>query len=341
MDAYSFKDGRLDGATNPALFAAIDIGSNKVRVDIARLTLNGTLVRVYEINEACGLAHGLILRGTEPVIDRTNLQLAKHTLGEGRAEIARLGVPPQNITAVMTEALRMIEHHPQGEKDIAALREAAGLTPAQCPVISGEEEARLVAHAALLEKLQHSRFSGDVVVAAIGGGSLELCRLRGDLVEYPMALKLGSFPLRECSNNDPIAAQRIARDTLNHSGFPRAAAETVVFMGGNCRAARELICGPNAYHLDGFAHIAEVLTNTGEMTVHDFRHAGGKLAKRADAMPTAVAAMRAVAAYARAEHLVFAEATMRDGMNHIRAQVNRGIIRVPQGLGRLFAPSTR
>lgn len=342
MDIVASPYGSAGSRLNHDLFASFDIGSNKVRLQIDRVSASGYLTPVFERDQTCMLARGLTMHGTEATIDRASLQLALHNLREFRSNLRDYAVPERNVTAVMTEAIRIVADSQQGQADIAALRNAVELDEQRCPVINGEEEARLDGIAAMMEKIRHSRFSGDVVISAIGGGSMELCVLRdNNSIGFPMALRLGMFPLRERSSDNPIAAMSLAAKELAVSRFPAAAAPTVVFMGGNCRALRAPICGDDQFALSGGEQIRKVLANVGELQVQDFRKAGGKIAKRADALPVAVAAMRAVVEHARAEQIVFVSATMREAMNYLRAGTVRGTMRVPPGLERLFVPAVR
>ena len=159
------------------LAAAIDIGSNAMRLRIGGLTAEGRLDVVAQHREAVRLGHDAFTLG----------QLSPETIERSAAAFTAFrrlidAHPVGALRAVGTSALRDAGN---GRELIECIEAATGI---RIEVISGEEEARLI-HLALRHRLpllgEHTALLID-----IGGGSVEvsLCE-RGDIVaveSFPM-----------------------------------------------------------------------------------------------------------------------------------------------------------
>jgi exopolyphosphatase / guanosine-5'-triphosphate,3'-diphosphate pyrophosphatase len=144
--------------------AAIDLGSNSFRLEIARL-VDGNLYTLDSIKETVRLAAGL---------DAAK-QVAGDTLAEGLATIGRFGerlraFSPTHVRAVATNTLRVARNAGP------FLAEAEKLLGFPIEVIAGREEARLiyggVAHSVPVAGRKR-------LVVDIGGGSTEFIVGRG------------------------------------------------------------------------------------------------------------------------------------------------------------------
>jgi exopolyphosphatase/guanosine-5'-triphosphate,3'-diphosphate pyrophosphatase len=176
------------GAASPAAparerLAAIDVGSNSIRLVIAELDPAAGLTIIDELKDQPRLAAGLARTGR---LDPAAVDRAMQTLGRMRDVCRRRGV--RRIAAVATAAVREAEN---GEDFVARVR---GELDIPLRVIAPEVEASLsyrsVAH--------HFPLAGArTLVADIGGGSLELVGAVDGLVELSASFPLGAVRLTE------------------------------------------------------------------------------------------------------------------------------------------------
>ncbi len=168
-----------DTATGPGqpLAAAIDIGSNAMRLRIGGLTADGRLDIVAQHREAVRLGHDAFTRGR---LSEATIERAVGAFEAFRRSID--GQPVGSLRAVGTSALRDAAN---GGELIERVERATGI---RIEVVSGEEEARLI-HLALRHRLPALEKRSAMLID-IGGGSVEvsLCE-RGDIVaveSFPM-----------------------------------------------------------------------------------------------------------------------------------------------------------
>src|SRR5215510_5117224 len=119
-------------AGSPPTLAAIDVGTNAVRLEMARLTPEGELEIVPEERDPIRPGEGVFKTGAVPadVADRL-----LSTLRRFGALCRRHGA---HVRAVATSAVREAQNK---EDIIRRAREEAGL---DLEVVSGKEEARLI-----------------------------------------------------------------------------------------------------------------------------------------------------------------------------------------------------
>jgi exopolyphosphatase / guanosine-5'-triphosphate,3'-diphosphate pyrophosphatase len=206
--------------------AAIDVGSNSVRLLVAEYDPASGLSVIDELKDQPRLAAGLASTGrlNEAAIDR-----AIQSLGRMREVCQRRGV--QRIAAVATAAVREAENGPWF---VRRVRQELDIP---LRIIDAETEAALsyrsVAH--------HFRLAGErTLVADIGGGSLELIGAVDGLVELTLSLPLGAVRLTElhlpgerASHREVEAMRGQVRKQLKRSISGKEwAAATVIGSGG-------------------------------------------------------------------------------------------------------------
>jgi len=163
--------------------AAIDVGSNSIRLLVAEYGPHSGITVIDEVKEQPRLAGGVAETGRlDPAaMDRA---IAALTRMQGVAE--RRGV--NRIAAVATAAVREATN---GEEFVRRVKEQVGL---DLRIIDAETEAALsyrsVAHHFPLE-------GGRTVIADIGGGSLELIGSVDGLIEHTVSLPFGAVRLTE------------------------------------------------------------------------------------------------------------------------------------------------
>ena len=176
--------------TSPALpraprIAAIDIGTNSIRLLVAERAPHGELRPLVRLGESCRLGEGLETTGriAPRAEERTRDTLSRFARRARELDCAE-------VLVAATNALRSAENGPEVTRRLAA---AAGF-PIQ--ILSGEEEARLV-YEAVLEGLHWDREQGEYLVVDIGGGSVEIVRGVGLRVDRWVSLELGCVRLTE------------------------------------------------------------------------------------------------------------------------------------------------
>lgn len=180
--------------------AALDVGSNSIRLVIAELDPAAGLTIIDELKDQPRLAAGLARTGR---LDPHAVERAMQTLGRMRDVCRRRGV--RRIAAVATAAVREAE---DGEDFVARVR---GELDIPLRIIDAATEAALsyrsVAH--------HFPLAGArTLVADIGGGSLELIGAVDGLVELTESLPFGAVRLTDlylAGAATPAAAVRKVR----------------------------------------------------------------------------------------------------------------------------------
>lgn len=160
--------------------AAIDIGSNSVRLVLYRLE-GRAIWTVFNEKVLAGLGRDLPTTGR---LSPEGVVMAMTALRRFAAVLE--GVRPDATLIAATAAVREAEDGPDFCQRVAA---ETGL---QIRVLSGEEEAKYAAMGVLAGAPDAHGVSADM-----GGASLELTRLNGDGVEHGLTLPLGPFALAE------------------------------------------------------------------------------------------------------------------------------------------------
>jgi exopolyphosphatase/guanosine-5'-triphosphate,3'-diphosphate pyrophosphatase len=163
--------------------AAIDVGSNSVRLLVAEYGPHSGITVIDEVKEAPRLATGVAQTGR---LDPTAMDRAVDALRRMVSVAERRGVT--RTAAVATAAVREATN---GDEFIRRVRADVGL---DLRIIDAGTEAALsyrsVAHHFPLE-------GGRTVVADIGGGSLELLGAVDGLIEHSLSLPFGAVRLTE------------------------------------------------------------------------------------------------------------------------------------------------
>lgn len=179
------------------VFAAVDVGSNSVRLKIARFE-RGRLEVLHEDREVTRLGEAVFRTGS------LSPQAMEHTvrvLRRFHRTAQSLGVNRVRVAA--TSAARDAHNS-------SVLREwVRSATGWDLEVISGLEEGRLI-HLGVLSGMKlHSK---SLLLIDVGGGSCELTRSRNGHIEHMVSLPLGAVRLtQEFLNHDPPKAKELAR----------------------------------------------------------------------------------------------------------------------------------
>src|SRR5215472_2683197 len=158
-------------------FAAVDIGSNSVRLKIAR-TVRDRLETLYEDREVTRLGQSVFASG---ILDPQAMSLSMRVLR--RFHRASQTYATDLVRAVATSALR------DARNSRAFLDWVRSTTGWKAEVISGLEEGRLI-HLGILSnaRIAHSR----ALLVDLGGGSCELTLSIAGRIEDMISLPIGA-----------------------------------------------------------------------------------------------------------------------------------------------------
>jgi len=214
--------------------AVLDLGSNAVRMILARVT-PGVEFRVLRQERVqtrlAGNRRGLLpLAAVEQTLKAVRNFLA----------VVRTGSVPR-VLAVATAAVR---DAPNADRLLRALRREAGV---EVRVLSGAEEARLGA-AAVLWRLPVVRGA----IVDLGGGSLQVTRVQGGRIARVASVPLGAVrtTLRFLRHDPPHAReiQALRRETRDRllGVLPAAeAGDSLIGLGGSVRALGRIFLRSN------------------------------------------------------------------------------------------------
>ena len=186
------------GTLSPeAPLGVLDIGSNSVRL-VGFSGSARTPLPIYNERAFCRLGEAVAASGR---IDGEPYDLAIKTFRRFRAIAQRLGI--ENLAAFATAAVREAEN---GAEFVAEVEDILGH---DVRVLSGKEEAKFSA-----DGVMSSIPKADGIVADLGGGSLELARIRKNKTVAWATLSLGVLALKQQAGGDLAKMKKIVRQQL-------------------------------------------------------------------------------------------------------------------------------
>lgn len=214
----------------PRDVAAIDVGSNSVRLVLYRL--EGRAVwTVFNEKVLAGLGRDMSKTG------RLSVEGADQALTALKRFAAVIeGVQPALVFVAATAAVREAE---DGQVFCDTVAAETGL---RIRVLSGEEEARYAA-LGVLAGIPHA----DGVVGDLGGSSLELVRLAKGAVERGVTLPLGPFALADEKGFDADNLRSLISKRLRPA--EEFAADTLYAVGGAWRTLAQVHMAVSDYPL--------------------------------------------------------------------------------------------
>jgi exopolyphosphatase / guanosine-5'-triphosphate,3'-diphosphate pyrophosphatase len=284
----------------PSPVAVIDIGSNSIKVLVARRAADGRIealkIRTVDARISAG-------------ISRTNPTLTDEGMARGLAAIQSLlldAAPfqPGRITLVATSAVRDAANGALFREQVRAA------TGHAIRILTGEEEANLIGRGLTVDPALAAL--RDFYVFDLGGGSLECLAFRERRIEQAVSLQLGCVRLTEKFVIDPsapftdlarLAIEGHTRATLAAAGFRFSLPHSAVAVGtgGTVTTVRAIYgarLGKSAEQTDATvstAQLRELLGVLGAMPLAARQEIPGLPAARADVFPTALATLLAVA----------------------------------------------
>jgi exopolyphosphatase / guanosine-5'-triphosphate,3'-diphosphate pyrophosphatase len=340
MTAQPAAAGRDVPAGTPARerIAAIDVGSNSVRLLVAEYDPASGLSVIDELKDQPRLAAGLAKTGclNEAAIDRAIQSLARM-----REVCQRRGV--KRIAAVATAAVRDAENGPWF---VRRVRQELDIP---LRIIDAETEAALsyrsVAH--------HFHLAGErALVADIGGGSLELIGAVDGLVELTFSMPLGAVRLTELhlpgerATHKEVAELRVyIRKQLKRKLSAREwAAATVIGSGGTftslgrmVQARRGLPPGDTVHGVSvNTAEVEQLIDWLVSRSPEQRRQVTGLNPERADIILAGLSVTAELLDWVRARSIEVSAFGLREGLLLEMAGAEETIVRDPLRLFREF-----
>ncbi|HLB38728.1 MAG TPA: Ppx/GppA phosphatase family protein, partial [Gemmatimonadales bacterium] len=296
--------------------AAIDIGTNSIRLIVAEVEPDGTYRVLDEEQEMSRLGRGLYRTGR---LGHVPMERALEALGKMKA-IAD-GFAVRDLRAIATSAVR------EATNGRLFCREAWRRHRLRVEVISAEEEAQL----AFQSVQRHFGLEGQsTAVVDIGGGSAEVILALGGVVERIHSLPLGAVRLTErWVRSDPLKARhwkalrRAIDDTIKSvvGKKPPFTAEVMIGSGGTfsnlaqmARSAREGEPGPIQGYVLTRGDVIRLLDRLRETPLGARRQIPGVNPKRADILVAGAAAVVRLAKWLGTQRVVVNEGGLRDGV---------------------------
>ncbi len=291
------------GGVPDLVAAAVDIGSNSIKMTVARSGPGGGVQVLDSASDTVRLGQGAEVSG-RLAPDRVDAALATLTRFAERAR----GKGATRLIGVATEATRAAAN---GRDFLERVRREAGW---EIQVISGDEEADLTFRGLAAT---HD-VGGEVVIADIGGGSTEVIAAGDGEVRSAHSLRLGSGALtdRLVASDPPTAAEiaacrEAAAGLLAPVNVPTGSAVRLLVVGGTGQYLGRLI--PDGQVLDA-ATVEAVLALLEEVEATSLAAALGIAEARARVLPAGVAVVAALVDRIRPGRIEIARSGIRTGL---------------------------
>ncbi len=297
--------------------AAIDIGSNSVRLIVAEAVRGGNYRILDEEREPTRLGRSVGRNGN---LDDASMEQTLAALKTFK-QIAS-GFQAEPLRVIATCAIREAGNGPDFCRRI---HEETGL---DVQVISGEQEARYA-----FSSVQHSfdLSNKNVIVADIGGGSTEIVFATGEMIEEIYSTPLGAVRLTEQfaydeATDDPLEVfLRLEKEIVNclkrKADRPPFAPHFMVGCGGTFTTLADLLLAQRRgsdRQVAGFrashAEVRHLLDRLRKMPVRSRRSLPGMTPDRADIIVAGIAIIDAMMKRFRVNSLVVHTRGVRDGL---------------------------
>ncbi len=283
----------------------VDIGSNSVRL-IVYESLSRSPVPVFNEKAMCGIGRGLVSTGK---LDEAGMEGALEALGRFRLILD--SVDGVRVFAVATAAVR------DANNGKAFVERAAAQLGQEVRVLSGEEEAQLAAEGVL-----SAIPSADGIVGDLGGGSLELCEVKGGKLGRGVTVPLGPLRLMDASNGNIDKARDIARKTFSQLNWLKEHRHPTLYaVGGTWRSLARIDMSQETYPLHILHHYAipqdratalsGVLARLGRKTMERIE---GLSKRRIDSLPFGAIVLDELITASRAKEVVVSAFGLREGL---------------------------
>ena len=295
--------------------AAIDIGTNSIRLVVAEVQPDGSYRILDEDREMTRLGHGLYDDGR---IGEEPMAHSLRVLGRMKAIVEGFGVG--ELRTIATSAVR------EASNGREFVREAWKRCRVRVDIVPPEEEARLA-----LKSVRRHYDLGDrrTAIVDIGGGSAEVVLAVGGLVELVVSLPLGAVRLTErYLTSDPVkpkhwSALQRAIDAAVKAGMGKVpfSADVMIGSGGTFTNLVEMVqceregeaSTPRDYPL-ARAEVTRILDRLRETPLASRREIPGLNPQRADIIVAGVAVVDRLAKRLGTQRVLVNDRGIRDGV---------------------------
>ena len=189
------------------ILAAIDVGTNAVRLELARPLPDGSLETLHQERDPVRPGEGVFATGT------MSREVADRLLSTLRRYAALCRRYDATVRAVATSAVREARNR---EEIVQRVKRESGL---DLEIVSGREEARLICLGVLNGRPRGARG----LVVDIGGGSTEVATAVGEEPKELWSVALGAVRLTEIFGSSGKVSAGAARGDaqLRRGGVPR------------------------------------------------------------------------------------------------------------------------
>ncbi|HEY0672241.1 MAG TPA: Ppx/GppA phosphatase family protein [Longimicrobiales bacterium] len=225
-------DHAVEGEAFPIRLAAIDIGSNAIRLVAAQFTSPTSLQQLEQLRLPVRLGHDVFLTG-RLTDDAMNAAIDGLSLFSRRMQ-------ELDITKYRAVATSAVRDSRNGVDFVLRARDEAGIA---INVITGAEEARLV-HLAVRNRIRLGRQKW--LIADLGGGSVEVSVVDDHGIHRTESYEMGSVRLLEelaVAGEEPGRFRRRLEEytaTLRNSRILHAKVAGFIATGGNIEALARL-----------------------------------------------------------------------------------------------------
>ena len=224
LENLSRATAGLAGRALPRRRAIIDIGSNSVRLVIYDGPARAPFL-LFNEKVAAGLGAALSETG----------RIDKAAMERGLEALERFGLLAREmeVAEMRCIATAAVREAANGPKFVAQARERTGL---EIEILSGEAEGR-AAGLGVISAMPDA----DGIVADLGGGSLELARVKAGAVHRVVSLPLGVLRLSAIRTSGKMALTKYVAKALKETGWAgREQALPLYLVGGSWRALAHL-----------------------------------------------------------------------------------------------------
>ena len=299
----------------PPRFAAIDVGTNSIRLVVAEVEPDGNYRVLDEEREMSRLGRGFFATGR---LGRAPMERTLEALCKMKAIADGFGV--QELRVVATAAVREATN---GREFRSEARRRCGV---RLEVISSEEEAQL-AYRSVSRHFPLGEHS--IAVVDIGGGSVEVVLATGGIINQVHSLALGAVRLTErYMKSDPLKDKHrkklrraIDKEIKKQIGRPPFAAEVMIGSGGTFTNLGEMVqCEREGRSsaIRGYsmtrADLDRLLDRLLETPLGARRNLCGLNPKRPDIIVAGAAAVARLAKRLGTQRIVINDRGIRDGL---------------------------
>lgn len=298
--------------------AIIDLGTNSVRYDVHQIGPGKRVRRLHREKIMVRLGTGIFVNGK---LDRNAVRRTLHAFKRFKRLSKKLRAT--KTIAFGTSALREARDR---EKFVTTIEEQTGIA---IRVISGSEEAKLIAHGILSgERRKHriDRIKGHFALIDIGGGSTEINICRGREILFSESFPLGTARIQQLFlNRTPTfpkalnEARQYIRHVLQEVTLPHhwPKVQDVLGSSGTARAVDRILRLKSKRDLDeaiAQKEISDFLNQISQMNTSELLSIPGLEPKRADMILPGVLILDECMNALGAKRCTATEFSMRDGV---------------------------